>query len=460
MKKIFKLFILPILLICGCSKSEDKIPTLNITPDDKLIVHSQDGKELKLTPASQGIQTEQYVVSAYELKDYTDYFTVEFKLAKTFFVNDEINYTWATRSEEAEFYKTNEKQGIETYSKPFFAYRYTDGNSYVLENETELVFKTTELIEAGTIDLRPHTKLTTVSKEAVEGINFVTRDKINFYKAKYTIPKGVILTYDYLVGIDEDIGTGQEQTVSEFVYFPISVKSSSTTDGYLQVGQFVDIYGTKTVIDSTGTSQTVNGRIVTNAKMVEILSGSFQGGGTATCTFYLRKTQLNNLVSYVNGGGTLFFQNKDFRYDDWKGEGKNVDFKKRHIASAETFFVMEAADWEEYINVPQYLIFVYEAEETESENLKYEILEYIDTCDFLIFLTRETGQYKISTETSLEKQSEDAYTSIGATSVSEITIGRKPTLICISNNYSTGERQVTSIYTGIEQIRMILQTNS
>lgn len=160
---------------------------------------------------------------------------------------------------------------------------------------------------------------------------------------------------------------------------------------------------------------------------------------------------VTNIVTGGFGDGTKY-------YDSWKGQGKYVNFKERHITSVETFYVMDDPKWEEYTSTPQYLVFVYQYNDPACEGMKRQILKYIDTCDFLIFLTRETSDYHISTAETEDDRYKEAYASIGAKKAENITIGTFPTLICISNG-DESERAVTSIYSGVEQIDLILQSN-
>ena len=180
--------------------------------------------------------------------------------------------------------------------------------NWTVNSNVITVLKAVDTIPEGTDNLSTLVASEKVNKDATAGLNLVSLQEITYYKTAYRIPKGAIVTKDYLVTLDTDIGSGDTQSAEDnYVYFPITVNAANTSYGYLSLNQVVNIYGIKTVTDSAGTSQKMYGKLATNVQMVNIISGSFQGGGSASCTFKIEREQLNTVVSYVNGGGTLYF---------------------------------------------------------------------------------------------------------------------------------------------------------
>ena len=179
--------------------------------------------------------------------------------------------------------------------------------NWTVNSNVVTVLKAVDTIDAGSENLANLVSSEKVNKDATTGLNLVNSNELSYYKAAYKIPKGAIITKDYLVTIDTDIGGDTQEATENYVYFPITVNAANTSYGYLSINQVVNIYGIKTVTDSAGTSQKMYGKLATNVQMVNIISGSFQGGGSASCTFKIEREQLNTVVSYVNGGGTLYF---------------------------------------------------------------------------------------------------------------------------------------------------------
>lgn len=180
--------------------------------------------------------------------------------------------------------------------------------NWTVNSNVVTVLKAVDTIPEGTDNLSTLVASEKVNKDATAGLNLVSLQEITYYKTAYRIPKGAIVTKDYLVTLDTDISGGETQSTEDnYVYFPITVNAANTSYGYLSLNQVVNIYGIKQVTDSSGTSQKMYGKLATNVQMVNIISGSFQGGGSASCTFKIEKEQLNTIVSYVNSGGTLYF---------------------------------------------------------------------------------------------------------------------------------------------------------
>lgn len=177
---------------------------------------------------------------------------------------------------------------------------------------------------------------------------------------------------------------------------------------------------------------------------------------------------VTNIVTGGFGIGTQY-------YNSWTGQGKNVNFRERHISAAETFDVLEEPKWEKYKDTPQYLVFVYSQKNDDCESIKKEILRFADESDFLFFFTRGVANYTTPTVEefdtdddgvlSFDEKNTAAESSIGASKVSDVVIGEVPTLLVIQNNgslaggYMEYSREMNAIYTGKDMIRAILRTN-
>lgn len=177
---------------------------------------------------------------------------------------------------------------------------------------------------------------------------------------------------------------------------------------------------------------------------------------------------VTNIVTGGFGVGTQY-------YNSWTCQGKNVNFRERHISCYETFSILEEEKWENFRETPQYLIFAYTAGNSNCESIKKSILQYADESDFLFFFVRNLSGYSKANleehdtdangELSFEERNAAAEASIGAREVSEIIIGEVPTLMVISNTAlsegieRTYEHTVSSIYTGCEYINSVLKLN-